>query len=48
MLTGSKLLYPDGTIQETGGVLFTDASAGNLGRGKPRHDPLFSFDREVD
>jgi glycosyltransferase involved in cell wall biosynthesis/SAM-dependent methyltransferase len=47
-IIGSKLLYPDGTIQETGGVLFTDASAGNLGRGKPRHDPLFSFDREVD
>jgi len=47
-IVGSKLLYPDGTIQETGGVLFTDASAGNLGRGKPRHDPLFSFDREVD
>jgi FkbM family methyltransferase len=47
-IVGSKLLYPDGTIQETGGVLFTDATAGNLGRGKPRHDPLFSFDREVD
>jgi GT2 family glycosyltransferase/glycosyltransferase involved in cell wall biosynthesis len=47
-IVGSKLLYPDGTIQETGGVLFADASAGNLGRGKPRHDPLFSFDREVD
>lgn len=47
-IVGSKLLYPDGTIQETGGVLFSDASAGNLGRGKPRRDPLFSFDREVD
>jgi GT2 family glycosyltransferase/glycosyltransferase involved in cell wall biosynthesis len=47
-IVGSKLLYPDGTIQETGGVLFTDASAGNLGRGKPRHEALFSFDREVD
>lgn len=33
-IVGSKLLYPDGTIQETGGVLFADASAGNLGRGK--------------
>ncbi|MCE2736941.1 MAG: glycosyltransferase [Rhodobacter sp.] len=47
-IVGSKLLYPDGTIQETGGVLLADASAGNLGRGKPRHDPLFSFNREVD
>ena len=47
-IVGSKLLYPDGTIQEAGGVLFTDASAGNLGRGKPRHDPMFAFDREVD
>lgn len=44
----SKLLYLDGTIQEAGGVLFTDATAESLGHGKPRHDPLFSFDREVD
>jgi GT2 family glycosyltransferase/glycosyltransferase involved in cell wall biosynthesis len=47
-IVGSKLLYPDGTIREAGGLLFSDASAANLGRGKPRNEPLFSFDRQVD
>lgn len=47
-IVGSKLLYLDGTIQGIGAVLFTDSSARNLGRGKSRHAPLFSFDREVD
>ena len=47
-IVGSKLLYPDGTIQEAGGVLFDDADAANLGRGMPRHEPLFSVNREVD
>jgi GT2 family glycosyltransferase/glycosyltransferase involved in cell wall biosynthesis len=47
-IVGSKLLYPDGTIQEAGGVLFSDATASNLGRGKARTDPMYSFSREVD
>jgi GT2 family glycosyltransferase/glycosyltransferase involved in cell wall biosynthesis len=47
-IAGSKLLYPDGTIQEAGAVLFSDLSAGNLGRGCARHDDKFCFDREVD
>lgn len=47
-IAGSKLLYPDGVIQETGAVLFADGSAGNLGRGHSRHEPLYSIDREVD
>jgi GT2 family glycosyltransferase len=46
---GGKLLYPDGTLQEAGGVIFSDASGCNFGR----HDraagaPLYSFLREVD
>lgn len=47
-IIGSKLLDPDGTIQDAGAVLFADATAANLGRGRPRHDPQFGFDREVD
>jgi GT2 family glycosyltransferase len=47
-IVGSMLLYPDGTIQDAGGVIFSDASAANLGRGKRRGDALFRSDREVD
>jgi len=47
-IVGSKLLYPDGSIQDSGGVIFSDGSAANLGRGKLRGDALFGSDREVD
>jgi GT2 family glycosyltransferase len=47
-IVGSKLIYPDGTIQDAGGVIFSDASAANLGRGKLRSDAAFRSDREVD
>ena len=46
-IVGSKLLYPDGTIQEAGGILFSDSTANNLGRGKGRFDAQFNFRREV-
>ncbi|HYM22731.1 MAG TPA: glycosyltransferase [Vicinamibacterales bacterium] len=46
---GSKLLYPDGTLQEAGGVIFSDGSGWNFGHGEPNADaPLFSHVREVD
>ena len=46
---GGKLIYPDGTLQEAGGVIFSDGSGANFGR----HDidpgaPLYSYVREVD
>ncbi|RMX04177.1 glycosyltransferase [Corticibacter populi] len=47
-IAGSKLLYPDGLIQEAGASLFRDGTAVNLGRGFPRFDPSFCFAREVD
>lgn len=47
-ILGSKLIYPDGTIQDAGSVLFADGSAANLGRGQNRYDPRFCFDRDVD
>jgi GT2 family glycosyltransferase len=46
---GGKLLYPDGTLQEAGSVVFNDGSACNFGRGDFEPDaPLYSFVREVD
>lgn len=46
---GGKLLYPDGTLQEAGGIIFSDASGCNFGRkDKSPHSPLYSFLREVD
>jgi GT2 family glycosyltransferase len=46
---GAKLISPDGTLQEAGGVVFSDGSAMNFGRGQAELEaPLFNFVREVD
>ena len=46
---GGKLLFPDGRLQEAGGIIFADASACHFGREHP--DPswhLFNHVRPVD
>ena len=46
---GGKLLYPDGTLQEAGGVIFADGDGCNFGKGEVAPDhPLFDHVREVD
>jgi GT2 family glycosyltransferase/glycosyltransferase involved in cell wall biosynthesis len=46
---GSKLVYPDGTLQEAGGVIFSDGSGWNFGHGDANPDaPLFNHVRDVD
>jgi GT2 family glycosyltransferase len=46
---GGKLLYPDGTLQEAGGVVFDDADGCNFGKGDPEPDhPIFDHVRDVD
>ncbi len=45
---GSMLIYPDGKLQEAGGVIFNDASGWNYGKGALPEDSLFSYCRSVD
>jgi GT2 family glycosyltransferase len=46
---GGKLLYPDGILQEAGGIIFSDASGHNFGRYDPQANaPLYNYLREVD
>ena len=47
-LVGSQLIYPDGSLQEAGGIVFSDASGWNYGRGDHADAPQYNFVREVD
>ena len=47
-IVGSKLIYPDGTIQEAGGLLIKDGRGYNAGRGQDRNNPILNIVRETD
>ena len=47
-LVGAKLIYPNGVLQEAGGLIFEDASGWNIGRNGGADDPRYNFVREVD
>lgn len=47
-IAGSRLVYPDGRLQEAGALVFADGSCWTTGRFEPRDTPAFRYRREVD
>ncbi|MGZ8363475.1 MAG: glycosyltransferase family 2 protein [Caulobacteraceae bacterium] len=47
-LVGARLVYPDGRLQEAGGVVWGSGDPWNVGRGARADDPAFNYVRPAD
>ena len=47
-IVGSKLIYPDGTLQEAGGIVRNNGGGWQYGRGQNPDLPQFNYVRETD
>jgi GT2 family glycosyltransferase len=47
-LVGSMLLYPNGVLQEAGGIVWNNGEGWNYGRNENRFNTRYNYNREVD
>ena len=47
-MVGSKLIYPNGKLQEAGGIVFNNGQCSNYGNGDNQEYPEYNYVKEVD